>query len=383
MFIGSIVGCTEDFDAPFAQTGMGGSDVSFDSGTGGGAGVEGGSGGFAGASGTGGIVDAGPDALLDADGSMDASLEVEAGPTEDCLNTEDDDGDGLLDCSDPDCVPDYECVPSIPTGWTGVFRLREQAWSDTEPTAAMCPDQTPPKRYFHNLGESFDCDCACTGPDQVVCEPAPFWCSATSTSCQDTEDISDALAGGQCAQEWGSLMSCRMTEQPGPATGSCDGNLTIGAKPPWKHVVDACDQPLEGGGGCGSEEVCLARGGADYPGSACIWVDYTSSCPTTWSERTLVYANQSDLRDCTHCSCSFDPASAGCTDSVYSVYGTTTCSGGTTSISDTSCHALSLSPWSARLTSPPHATATGSCNPYESFPTGIVIPLNPSTFCCR
>ena len=37
---------------------------------------------------------------------------------EDCTNGKDDDGDGKIDCADPDCA-DYRCTPKVPAGWEG------------------------------------------------------------------------------------------------------------------------------------------------------------------------------------------------------------------------------------------------------------------------
>src|SRR6185436_995373 len=40
-------------------------------------------------------------------------------PAEDCENGVDDDGDGLVDCADPDCAKlGYQCVAAVPSGWT-------------------------------------------------------------------------------------------------------------------------------------------------------------------------------------------------------------------------------------------------------------------------
>lgn len=53
---------------------------------------------------------------------------------EDCANGDDDDGDGLTDCADPDCgAVGYACVAAPPSGWSGPVAIYEGPFAEAIP----------------------------------------------------------------------------------------------------------------------------------------------------------------------------------------------------------------------------------------------------------
>ena len=56
------------------------------------------------------VVEAAPDADV-------IEHPVDQDIVEDCLNAQDDDNDGLVDCADPDCESGFVCVRVPPPGW--------------------------------------------------------------------------------------------------------------------------------------------------------------------------------------------------------------------------------------------------------------------------
>jgi hypothetical protein len=77
---------------------------------------------------------------------------------EDCLDGVDDDGDSQVDCEDSDCAA-FECVPELPPGWEGYFRVHDAAYPNPAPSA--CPDASAPTSYVSGPATA-QCDtCAC------------------------------------------------------------------------------------------------------------------------------------------------------------------------------------------------------------------------------
>ena len=356
----------EDFDAPFAQ-GAAGAPLDAGSDTGGGAGTS--------------TPDGSPD--VDAPAEADAP----AGETL-CMDNKDNDEDGLVDCADPDCQAGFECVPEPPWLWDGYFRIREIPWSDPEPTEVLCPDGTAPERLYRSPGPDYKCGCTCGSPSNVECQPARLECSTTSATCQDLQDVTGSVDDGSCFHGTSpDVQSCLFVDPSPEASATCDSNLGEEESPPWEVVVDVCDQPEDGGGGCGDGSMCVPRGGSDYAGSVCVRTTGKQSiCPGGWHDRTVAWASGIDLRGCTGCTCNLDPSSVGCTDTGYKVYGNLSCSG-SGKVIGASCEDLtpltSDGNWSARLSSSPVSTAPGTCVPEGGKAVGDVVPSNPSTFCCR
>ncbi|MBI5479962.1 MAG: hypothetical protein HY906_13940, partial [Deltaproteobacteria bacterium] len=86
--------------------------------------------------------------------------------TEDCMNGIDDNGDGLVDCDDPQCQAAYQCVPVAPDGWA------EVGWVDPDgfPT---CPPELPKVLTIYDAADLVappaGCGCACGAPSGAKC----------------------------------------------------------------------------------------------------------------------------------------------------------------------------------------------------------------------
>ena len=133
---------------------------------------------------------------VDADAPLDASV-ADAG-REDCTNGVDDNGDGEIDCADPQCTPDYECVPTVPTDWTGYFRVNTAA----NPSAHVpCPDGGAPTTTFESPAGAAQCTaCTCDSLTGATCDPPPLRCFVGSNNCSSGggSDWTPALADGAC-----------------------------------------------------------------------------------------------------------------------------------------------------------------------------------------
>jgi hypothetical protein len=303
-----------------------------------------------------------------------------------CLDGVDNDGDGLVDCADPDCSPDHQCVAAPPTGWEGFFWYRSEPWSTTPSDPEPCPDASPPTRFFEDAGDPFDCSCSCGNLQGASCLPAPIGCTNANTTCSNLSDWTSQLAGGTCQKPGsGNTLSCRLT---GPAPvdqpGSCQATSTKQEKDPFGGITDVCGAPLAGGGGCGSG-VCVPKTAAPYDSGACIRKSGIVACPTGWSDEHDLFEDGDDQRTCTECSCAPDVASISCEGTVYTGYDYNNCTGGTRTVSSTSCQNISavadLQTWSLRLTTKPTPSG-GQCTVVGGTPAGSVVTTGDATYCC-
>mgnify|MGYP002381847139 CR=1 FL=1 len=165
-------------------------------------------------------------------------LNVSVGLPENCANGVDDDGDGLVDCTDGDCRMDPRCFMCVPTGREG--------------DAVSCRD-----------GRDNDCDglldCADTG-----CSALPACCVATGpeagfmacfdgrdNDCNGRTDCDDP----QCATQ---PMCCRPTGVENTATACLDG-----VDNDCNGRVDCADP------GCSTQPRCCVPGGTEGDARTC------------------------------------------------------------------------------------------------------------------
>ncbi len=74
----------------------------------------------------------------------------------------------MIDCADPACQPDHECVPEVPRDWQGYYRLDVTAF----PSAMVvgCPDGDVSTPYYDTPGGAADCAaCSCGDADGGDC----------------------------------------------------------------------------------------------------------------------------------------------------------------------------------------------------------------------
>lgn len=360
------------------DAGSGGSSA----GSGGAAGASGGtggSGGIAGSAGAGGTAGTAGQAGTGGTGG--------SGTVEDCLDGIDNNGDGLVDCADPQCTPGYKCVAAAPPQWESYFWLNDQGWQLQEPPSEPCPSGRDPRRYYAEPGQRNDCDCNCGELTGAECAPAKLGCSTNSDNCNNPQDWTATYADGACHKPpTNNRLSCRLTEPARvQAAGSCTESLTVDRDPTWGTVHDAC-RIEDSGRGCPPQQVCVPRGQGEYDGPVCIRREGDRTCPGGWSTQVKVYQGGTDDRDCTECTCSITPDDVTCSGTVYTVYDDNNCSDQERSeIGSGQCvNATPLIDYnsaSIRLTQLP--TATGACTALGGYPIGRVDTHGTTTFCCE
>ena len=309
-------------------------------------------------------------------------------PPEDCLDGVDDDGDGLVDCQDPQCVDaGYTCVDAPPQGWDGVAVNRRDP---ADPTVAPgCGDAGTATIYYEGLAAAPTAcaPCACSKPDGGGCY-ATFGCYGDTTCGGAAKPPTPVVVGPKCTPQAtvGGANSCKVVSTS-PDGGACtpEGGA-LSAPIPWTHRDDLCATGVVGGKGCQGTQVCVNRG-TSVPQIACLRARTDLACPAGWNATVSLYPKSGivDQRSCTPCTCGA-PAGAGCSGATVTVNSKPDCTGSTSS-DVTGCSAANAvqvtvqsAAWGAIAK---NATLNpGTCPPQGGQPSGAFDAGAPESFCC-
>ena len=329
----------------------------------------------------------------DADAAVpDAAPRDDGGGRERCENDLDDDGNGLVDCADPACAADYECVETPPDGWEGPLFLREVAFDEP---ATPCAGGVAPRSHGQGDASTVTCaPCACGALADAACSPPPLHCYYGVAGCSGGQD--DDLTGA--ANDAGCLTlpaqgvpsSCMVTGAGAVASeGACPPTGgAIASGPPVPRRIDDCRGPMRVGG-CEAGRVCAHKPATGY-GVAGVCVQRPGNhgdCPLSFDEtRFVAWQDVVDGRVCSPCRCTASGAS--CAGGAYTIHGCPACSPdvtcGAVSLPAGYCYPTSgllLQPWSVAAT-PPALTA-GGCTASGGEADGAVLAEGEITFCCK
>jgi hypothetical protein len=407
VFLPSL-GCSFDMQGQGAfDAGMTGSDAS----TGGSGGVHAGGfsgqagdsqhgGGSCGESGNGGVPSTGGTGV-GAGGSGPAGS-AGSPSTEVCTDGVDNDFNGDTDCADAQChALGYSCLPPIPSGWVGFFRVNVQANAETAPFPAVCPDGSMPERYMRDKAGDALCDtCSCGLLQGAACAGPEIECDWSSSNCSNAVPIPE-LQDYKCHNTPPNKnVSCRLTGNvpvanygyctPSPSTPDFTNKL------PFHTIVDACHFDAKNGGGCTNQDICLKVGQGDYTGAVCIMTaDENAHCPARWDSNgsmVMYMPNQAeDRRGCEPCKCEPDQEVTRCEGGAYKAYDFNGCSdcvlfcNSEISVNSTSCVNLSKltdsDSFSMKVDPKPEFVG-GLCAVSGGLAIGSVETTGGVTFCC-
>jgi hypothetical protein len=307
---------------------------------------------------------------------------------EDCLDGADGDGDGLVDCADPDCQQGFECAAPVPEGWEGVYAVSR--FQDGQPVPS-CAGGGEAETLFTGPAGPAECTaCSCGPVEQATCGPPQILCWQGSTTCQGLTpvDWTQQLASGACGKPpllGGSLgLSCRLAGPPAVLEpGACAPSaVDFPNKATWDGQVAAC--AATAGGGCDGGGACVPKPAGDAQ-SVCIRQEGSQTCPAGWTTALQAFTGGSDMRGCNACSCG-DPGTS-CAGGSYSFYDFDNCMMGGDPpgmIASNTCTDVSTlmdgGTWSIQASLP---AANGACAAQGGEPTGGVQTDGPMTFCCH
>jgi hypothetical protein len=253
-----------------------------------------------------------------ADGGADAS------PAENCLNGVDDNGNGLVDCADPQCQVGYGCAVDPETGWTGLFYVQAVTYPASS-APATCPDGKLPAIYYASPSTADCTGCSCT-LSGAACT-APQVSLYNVGGCQQTavlESISATTTACQFISTPNSSSSLQVTALPKvTSAGTCaaDGGALVSPEP-WGQEVRLCAAPA--GKGCHAGQSCVKDPPSGFQGEACITQVGTGACPSGWTDQSLqLYAGGTDGRACSPCTC--DTSTVSCTGGKYTANASNDC----------------------------------------------------------
>ncbi|HEY8039601.1 MAG TPA: hypothetical protein VIF15_07395 [Polyangiaceae bacterium] len=336
-----------------------------------------------------GSADTGPgDAADAAEATVDAGDDGCSKVTENCTNGVDDNCNGLVDCADPQCVPQgFACTAGdVPAGWTVV------AFSAT--TRPVCPGSygTEQAVVSNVSGAAASCACACSGTAaQCVGLAGYYYYGTNQSACGTATTVNNAnINNGACTgtgdsipnNTWYELLSTTPTVQQGTCSGS--GQVSGSLQPVTTSAGATCSVAKPLGAGCSGNQACVPTTGTTF--LQCIAHPGDVNCPAFgFTTKTLASTGNPgyvDSRGCGGCSCSTNLQSCAPLTSM-AFYSNNNCTGTSWPIYNSCTGEVA---GGTALSYKINVTETGdpSCQPSSgSSPTGTVtLDSNVETICC-
>ncbi len=287
-----------------------------------------------------------------------------------CADGLDGEGDGLLDCGDPECASRWRCVPSAPEGWDGPFvvELASGLWFEA------CSDSATVTQFlFEGPGLAACSACSC---GTLSC-PFDFECGPAGSNCAN--GLTSLPVSMGCQEMPASAAVCRWSAGVPTSCDAVGGEL-------YGNTVNTtllfCAHSV--GAGCGAGEACSTvsapPAGTMAARRSCITqVGEQPTCPSSYPERRIAYKDYEDKRECTPCMCKFAEPPV-CSDGALLVTQGADCSGALEALVEDECTPVT---WAAYAAVPAELTE-GTCDsPTGGEPQGEVVLDSTVTVCCR
>lgn len=326
--------------------------------------------------------DAAPDLALDSTLDVVQEATPEAGVESNCTNGLDDDGDGVMDCEDPDCSALARCVPEAPASWKGPVFVRVRG--DQDPVTDCGSMPTAGTYHMGLVAPVHTCTCSCGNPTGGSCGD-PVAVVYPSSDCSGLALTSFAGAGCHPLTPSGTdaPKSVRATNAPATALPTCPPSAIANAPDPsWSQAVDTC--VAEQSASCNAKEVCLPVPPPGMETMACVLRSGDQSCPTPFTTKRVFHASFDDSRECPATGCSCHLSSMVACGGMVRAQGNKECSFpiGAFKI-DGTCHAITTPTPVVAIELESSATPSGSCTAVgSSSPKGTVVPGEAHTVCC-
>jgi len=329
---------------------------------------------------------------------------------EDCENGKDDNLDGLIDCKDPSCQTQYECLSVPPYGWVGpiVVWRGSNTGKNSAPKCAdsgHVPDSYDALYDGSNPGVTGtetcpECTCSSASPINAQCESRIdyFQDNFCSTPPVNTPNIG-ASVGTTCTQLSvpDNSVHYYKVEQPSIVPNSvCSpvaASTTEFPEVVWEKILRPCRPTIST---IGDSQLSMRVPDAPFEHIVCVYkVGPTPySCPSNaYKELNFDYHETLDQRSCTACTCQvkgLNCQASGGYDMTIADYGSARdCSvqpRATMSASSPNC-----AQFSSDTTYPPYMKLTNTsitpngtlaCSPSQSQFRGAVCAGQTVTFCC-
>ena len=327
--------------------------------------------------------DSGLEAGLDSGPAADACIPQ---ASEDCTNGRDDNCNGLVDCSDPDCGPQYECVPTVPTGWNAA------ALNVT--SRATCPTGfgTPRDVVVNPSPLPAGCTCTCNAGGAASCEKGSvtfYGPSVFSSDCSTVGTFATNVDDGNCQSSvpWGLFgfgiganASLRATSVPLVAN-TCSALVGKTVPPSAETQGKRClAASALVGGGCPAAQSCARRTTGSF--LSCVGKTGVAACPTGWPIGHRTGTGITDTRSCSACTCG---STASCAPATVTFFAGSSCTGtAVSSPADNVCRPMVTTGQSATSWRYDSVVLTEGCQKtVDALPTGTIAVAGEETVCCK
>jgi hypothetical protein len=328
---------------------------------------------------------------------------------EDCDNGKDDNLDGLIDCKDPSCQAQYQCLSVAPYGWVGPIVVWRGS-NTSKISAPKCADSGHLPDYYDALyGGSnpgvagnetcSECTCSSASPTNARCESRIEYFQDNTCSSPPISAAIGTAVGTACTQisALDNSVHYYKVDQPVIVPNSvCSPGAVSSAVFPeviWENILRPCRPATSR---IGDTQLSMRVPDAPFEHLVCVYKAGPAaySCPSTaYRELNFNYHEALDQRSCTACTCQVNgmncQSSVG-NDMTIADYGNTRdCSGqprGTMTASRPSCAQLSSDttypPYMKLLNTSVTLSGTLGCSPSQSQFQGAVCAGQTVTFCC-
>lgn len=301
-----------------------------------------------------------------------AGGEHQDGSEGNCLDALDGDGDGLIDCADPDCNSGYECVGNAIAGFGEHVRIViNPANAPTPP----CPIESEMPIVRGKSAAVAACtSCECNVEVKCADEDVHFY---TTLDCMGTPQTITATTDCVAIPTNGpTLVSYDVTfEKP---TGTCTTSKSVKTPDsPWAEVVNACPAFKTTGAGCGEGRFCVPRSASPYGEGICVQAPGNLDCSGEYGQKIVAFDGVDDLRSCSPCECQ---AEFQCKDYMLKLDSAADCKSGTLQSSPFSCTQIMTGTGSMSFSPPISEVTKKDCT--GGLASGEVAPQNARTFCC-
>lgn len=293
--------------------------------------------------------------------------------------------EGGIDAPIVPCGDAGECVPTLPTGWTGPIAL--YVGLPDAGAAPPCPSGFASTPAFDGSGSLIanpaQCStCTCGGPTGVTCAD-PVLNLFVGPNCSQSA-ASPVPVTATCTQT-ASLAFSVTVDAPQPMGGSCppSGSTPTIPAPTWGTVARACS--AVGPGACGGGGVCASSPPAPFSPRICVMTaGAAGSCPAGYSfGPQIFYTGVSDARGCAPCNCA-PPTGGQCTigSPAVGVYSNLGCSTLSSTLDAPSGCTAYTPPDPVKLLSTPTVSTPGNCVASGGASVGVATPTGAVSFCC-
>lgn len=306
--------------------------------------------------------------------------------TEICNNGIDDNCNGLIDCSDPECTAGWTCnAAAVPAGWSIV------AYAENARPSCPLGYGTSNDVFEGPNAAPAECACACNVSTHGSCETGTFSVevSEMGQACV-APSITAPGNGGACSaavEDFQPVQGGKMLVTPlGYSAGVCTAEPTTNL-PTVSFASEGlvCTSTEGSGAGCANGGACVpATQGGGF--AACISRAGVVACPAGFTSIHTVGAGIIDSRGCSACTCG--APSATCASPTLTFFTNAACSSGEQQVpANGNCSPF---PGPSGLGAPTYVAyayaasvqGEGCAPPPPVSPDGGVSLTTPRTVCC-